>query len=897
MLTRALILVAGWLLLSFLVTFFRGTKVKESSRRQSLVWLMTVTMAGNAWALLTFGVPEEIALVTLLTWIIGWWWIKRLPHWNALGQVTWIMTLLTVLLFLLYSFAVTIFTPLHPLVFVAALIFFFIELVALALTLTFAYETLDVCCRVRWQRGTTAVPPLEGYLPKVSLHVPTYNEPRDVVEKTLRSLARLDYPNFEVLLVDNNTPDEATWRPLEDVCRQLGPHFRCLHLDNWPGYKSGALNFALTQTAPDTEIIAIIDADYDVSPDFLRSTVSAFADPQVAFVQTPQDYREHDKNSFMQACYFGYRYFFDVSMPSRNERNAIIFCGTMGLIRKSVLQEIGGWDEWCITEDAEASLRILNRGYESLFINKVYGRGLMPYTFEGLKKQRFRWCFGGIQLLRKHWELLTPWARVVDPANRLTWAQRYYYLVGGMQWFNELLNLAFVVFLIAGAVLALLPTNYGVRPLTGPLVILPAVFLVVGLWRFLWALRNTLHLNWRQSVQAMSHFFSLGWTVALACIQGLTQREGVFMRTPKSQSRSGLVRALRSTQWETTIGLACGVTAAVLFFRTPQLMALLLAVLLTWYAAFYLAAPAYSLLSIWGQEVRPIPSRAEIRGRAVAETGTAIAVVAAFTLFLLGANLLRAMPEPAEPARVSRFQPAEVPPRRLVGLDPVPFEQRRQAATRTPAVTDTPATAPEATATPPAAVPGLPTPGASPSPGITPSPQPTGTAVPPATATQTATPTPAPAQTPTATSTVAPTAAPTPTVAPTLTPMPTSTLPPTPTPTAAPTLTPMPTSTLPPTPTPTAPATPTPTLTPTAPATPTPAPTATPASTAPSPTPTPTAPPATPSPEAPAPTATAPPPPTPTEPPPATPTPQAPLPSPTPQQPTVTPTADTNSTY
>ena len=79
-------------------------------------------------------------------------------------------------------------------------------------------------------------------------------------------------------------------------------------------------------------------------------------------MQTPQDYRDHQGDVFSESTYRGYKYFFEVSMPSRNERNAIIFAGTMGLIRKSVLEEIGGWDEWCITEDAEASLRILKKG-------------------------------------------------------------------------------------------------------------------------------------------------------------------------------------------------------------------------------------------------------------------------------------------------------------------------------------------------------------------------------------------------------------------------------------------------------------------------------------------------------------------------------------------------------
>ena len=84
----------------------------------------------------------------------------------------------------------------------------------------------------------------------VSLQVPAYNEPIEVVQKTLHSLAQLNYPNYEVLIVDNNTPAEETWRPLEEICRELGPQFHCLHLDHWPGYKSGALNFAVTQTDP-----------------------------------------------------------------------------------------------------------------------------------------------------------------------------------------------------------------------------------------------------------------------------------------------------------------------------------------------------------------------------------------------------------------------------------------------------------------------------------------------------------------------------------------------------------------------------------------------------------------------------------------------------------------------
>ena len=181
-----------------------------------------------------------------------------------------------------------------------------------------------------------------------------------------------------------------------------------MHLDEWPGYKSGALNFALAGTSPAAEIVGVIDADYLSDPSFLKELIPAFADPQVAFIQAPQDYRDFEPGSLSEAMYHSYEYFFEVPMPVRNERNAIIFSGTMGLIRKAVLQEIGGWSEWSVTEDAEASPRILKLGYKALYYHKSLGRGRTPLTFAGMKKQRFRWCFGNVQILRKHWEAQMP---------------------------------------------------------------------------------------------------------------------------------------------------------------------------------------------------------------------------------------------------------------------------------------------------------------------------------------------------------------------------------------------------------------------------------------------------------------------------------------------------------
>src|SRR3546814_2499217 len=122
-----------------------------------------------------------------------------------------------------------------------------------------------------------------------------------MLKKTLDALARLDYPNFEVLIIDNNTRDEKIWRPVEEYCATLGDRFRFFHVAPLKGYKAGALNFALNNTAPDVEIVGVIDADYLVEPDWLKSLVPYFDRPDIGFVQAPQDHRSEEHTSELQS--------------------------------------------------------------------------------------------------------------------------------------------------------------------------------------------------------------------------------------------------------------------------------------------------------------------------------------------------------------------------------------------------------------------------------------------------------------------------------------------------------------------------------------------------------------------------------------------------------------------
>ncbi|MEE8405481.1 MAG: glycosyltransferase [candidate division Zixibacteria bacterium] len=552
--------------------------------------------------------------------------------WNALGQVSFTTVFMSAIAFLIYATQVTFFSHLGPWSLTFSIILLMLEIMALLLFIAHSFEVIDVICRIKWKREF-APKPTTDYFPKVSLHVPAYNEPPDMVIQTLDALAKLDYPNYEVLVIDNNTTDEKLWKPLKEHSEKLG--FTFIHLENWPGFKSGALNYGLTKTDADAEIVGIIDADYVVEPDYLKDLVGYFADSETAFVQTPQDYRDIDRNDkFALSCYYSYRYFFAISMATRNERNGIIFGGTMGLIRRKVLEELGGWDEWCITEDAEISLRMLNMGYNSIYVDQSYGKGLMPLNYEGLKKQRFRWAFGGMQILRMHWHKLMPWSRFSDPSNKLSLGQKFDYLSGGLQWLNDPLAFGFTsILLICGITLAWKHTIY-LQPLTGAALVVPFIFILFGVIKFLWAFRIRSKCTFVEAGRAFMILLSLTWAVTLACVLGLTKKEGVFLRTPKQRGSNTFARSLKVIGKEILLASLCILVIALLLaLEESTASVLLMAGLLSWQAFIYGSAVIATRWS-WHSEMmvtnpdRRLTSRSTgLRFRQMATDGRAVSIV------------------------------------------------------------------------------------------------------------------------------------------------------------------------------------------------------------------------------------------------------------------------------
>ncbi|KJV08115.1 glycosyltransferase [Methylocucumis oryzae] len=403
-------------------------------------------------------------------------------------------------------------------------------------------ESLEIA-EVVWHRKSARTfqpltPSPEFKYPKVSLHLPIHNEPPAMVRKTLEALAKVDYPNLEVLVMDNNTKDPAVWEPVRDDCERLGPMFRFFHLENWPGFKAGAINHALEQTASDAEIIAIIDSDYILSPDWLNCMVPYFDNENVGFVQSPQDYRDRKQSSFKNMCYWEYAGFFNIGMVQRNEYNAIIQHGTMTMIRKSALIEVGRWAEWCICEDSELGLRLYEAGYDSVYVKDSFGKGLMPDTFSGYMTQRFRWVYGAMQIIKAHWRSFLP-----SKKSPLTAAQRYYFVAGWLPWFSDALALLFTMTSLLLTALIVYDPIHSELPVNA--FLLPTIGLFAfKVLRGLWLYQARVPCSVLQSLGAALAGLSLTHTVAKGTIQGLFTSGKPFMRTPKYEAQGALIQGL-----------------------------------------------------------------------------------------------------------------------------------------------------------------------------------------------------------------------------------------------------------------------------------------------------------------------------------------------------------------
>ena len=336
-----------------------------------------------------------------------------------------------------------------------------------------------------WDTKRT-LPSSTTFLPPVDVYITVCGEPVDVVEETARAAKAMDYPFFDVyLLNDGYVAKKDNWKDIEALAKRL--KIGCITRKVPGGAKAGNINNAMRETS--APFVAVFDADHVPHADFLKKTVGYFYDPRMAFVQSPQFYKNSELNYVTGAAWEQQELFFGALCEGKNRMNAAFMCGTNMVIRRTAIDEAGGMCETNIAEDFLTSLFIHQNGWKSAYIPEVLAEGLAPEDFLSYYKQQFRWARGSLEVIFKFNPLTM---------KGLTWRQKFQYLQGASYYLSGLIVL----------INALFPLVYfytGQTPFLVPTMVLASMFLP-----YIFLTMYTLSMSTNYSFTARAIAFSMG---------------------------------------------------------------------------------------------------------------------------------------------------------------------------------------------------------------------------------------------------------------------------------------------------------------------------------------------------------------------------------------------------
>lgn len=293
---------------------------------------------------------------------------------------------------------------------IAILIPYFVVMLILAFYGIHRYQLVWLYYRNRRNEAKSSEPPAhfnEEDLPFVTVQLPIFNE-QFVIDRLIDACCRLDYPRdrFEIQLLDDST-DETVEVASAIVARyaagveDLGPQpVFYLHRSDRYGYKAGALEQGL-QVARG-ELVAIFDADFVPSPDWLRKVVHHFAEPGVGMVQTRWTHLNRNYSFLTQVEAILLDGHFVLEHGGRSRAGVFFnFNGTAGMWRRIAINEAGGWQHDTLTEDTDLSYRAQLKGWKFKYLQDVECPAELPIEMTAFKTQQARWAKGLIQTSKK----------------------------------------------------------------------------------------------------------------------------------------------------------------------------------------------------------------------------------------------------------------------------------------------------------------------------------------------------------------------------------------------------------------------------------------------------------------------------------------------------------------
>lgn len=302
-------------------------------------------------------------------------------------------------------------------------------------------------------RESVPLPDNQDLWPHVDVYVPTYNEDVAILHPTIVAATQINYPKEKLhvyILDDGGTtqkcndanPERAAFaRGRKAELQALAEKFGAGYLTREKNLhaKAGNVNSALGYTRG--ELILILDCDHIPTQDFLQNVVGFFLrDPKLFLVQTPHNFinadpLERNLGTFKHSPAEN-ELFYDVVQPGLDFWGSSFFCGSAAMLRRSVLNEVGGFSGQTITEDAETTLDAMSLGYHTLYFNRPMVSGLQPETYSGFILQRSRWGQGMLQIFM----LKNPWR-----IKGISFVQRMLYTNFAIYWGFAVSRLAMLV--------------------------------------------------------------------------------------------------------------------------------------------------------------------------------------------------------------------------------------------------------------------------------------------------------------------------------------------------------------------------------------------------------------------------------------------------------------------
>ena len=297
-----------------------------------------------------------------------------------------------------------------------------------------------------------------AFRPPVDIFITVAGEPVELVAKTLAAARSMDYPQFEVhVLNDGFVAGKENWREVEALAAHFGVH--CITRTVQGGAKAGNINNALRLTS--NPLVAIFDADHVPHANFLQKTAPYFADSAVGFVQTPQFYKNYNENYLTKSSWEQQELFFGPICKGKNRLNAATMCGTNMLISRSALLSVGGMCAESIAEDFVTGLLMHAKGYRSVYHPEVLAEGLATEDLLTYSKQQFRWARGALDVIFRYNPLFM---------RGLSWPQKIQYLSSASFYLSG-------TFVVIDALLPIMYLYTGLVPVRIDGMLLAAVFL------------------------------------------------------------------------------------------------------------------------------------------------------------------------------------------------------------------------------------------------------------------------------------------------------------------------------------------------------------------------------------------------------------------------------------